>query len=345
MDYDDFQKLYVNVCDGFSLFKLKNKDIFVKHLNYSEKSQLREEYKKYINEAKTSGIMTLKDYTDLYIEKSYWSKQKESEIGSLKIYIENMQKSRGKLLLESQKKQIDELIIENQKKLEDLLNEKKSIIPFTAEEYAEKKYNRFFLYKSLFLDNQFKELFLQNPDDYLDLEDDVYSDLWRELIKLIDFTGIENIKLLAATGFFQNLIMVCGKDGVSPIDFYGKPLVNLTTNQIDLLSFALFYRRCINNATEKIPEDVLSSPEKLINWCESDSSSVAKARKILDKTPNKNKTRGERSGRITSIVGADKSDYNSLGISENSAKSVDLLSEAGKAGGTLSINQVIKKTD
>lgn len=345
MDYDDFQKLYVHICDGFNLFELDGQDLFLKHLNYSEKSLLRGEYKKYITEAKSAGIMTLKDYTDIYISKSYWSKQKESDIGSLRVYIENMQKSRGKLLLESQKKQVDELVVENQEKLENLLAEKKSIIPFTAEEYAEKKYNRSFLYRSLFSDKGLQDHFLPSADDFLEMEEDSYSSLWRALIKIIDFTSVENIKILAATGFFQNLIVICGKDNVSSIDFYGKPIVDLTTNQIDLLSFSLFYRRCINNATEKIPEETLSSPEKLISWCENDSSSSTKAKKIFDKNPNKNKTKGERSGRMSSIVGADRSDYTSLGISENRAKAVDLLSEAGKAGGTLSLNEIIKKTD
>jgi hypothetical protein len=345
MDHDDFQKLYVNIYEGFNFFRFDGTDLFLKHLNYKDKSYLRSEYSKYILEAESSGIMSLKEYTDLYIKKSYWSKEKESEMGSLKVYIENMQKSKGKLLLESQKKQVDDLIAESSEKLQNIINEKKSIIPFTAEEYAEKKYNRLFLFKSLFLDSEFKNSFLDSPEDFLEMEEEKYSNIWMELIGIMDFLSIEKIKLLAATGFFQNLLIICGKENVSSIDFYGKPIVDLTVNQIDLLSFSLFYRRCISNATEKIPEDVLREPEKLIQWCENDSSSINKAKKILEKTPNKNKTRGERSGRITSIVGASKSDYEALGVNQNGIKNVDLLSEAGKAGGAISINQVIKKTD
>lgn len=346
MDYDDFQQLYVHICEGFNVLETDSFGIlFLKHLDYSDKVALSREYKRYISEAKKLGVMSMKEYTDLYIEKKYWSKEKEKEINALEAYIESMQKNKGKLLLDSQKKQVEDLIIENRNKLNEILNEKKSIIPFTAEEYAEKKYNRFYLFKSLFKDKVFNEPFLDSSDSYMDIEEDDYAKLWVKLANIIDILSIKRIKLLAASGFFQNLLMICGKENVSSMDFYGKPMVKLTSNQIDLLSFSLFYRRCINNATEKIPEDILSSPEKLIEWCETDSSSVNKARKILEKTPNKNKTRGERSGRISSIVGADKNDYNKLGISENALKGANLVSEATDSGGLLSINQIIKKTD
>jgi hypothetical protein len=67
----------------------------------------------------------------------------------------------------------------------------------------------------------------------------------------------------------------------------------------------------------------------------------------MDKTPNKNKTKGERSGRISSIVGASASDYKKLGVEDSSValKGIDLLSEAEKLGGQMAIGQIVKKTD
>jgi len=150
---------------------------------------------------------------------------------------------------------------------------------------------------------------------------------------------------LAATGFFQNLLILSGKN-MSAVDFYGKPICSLSINQTDLFSYASNYRRAINAATERIPEYILNSPENLIDWCEDTSDSRDRAKKLMDNTPNKNKTSGERSGRISSIVGATASDYKKLGM-ENGKKAAgtDLLASAEQLGGQMQIAQVVKKTD
>jgi hypothetical protein len=344
MDPDDIQKLYVRVCEGYDRVSIVGLDCFLKHHSYFDRVILKEKYKEGIRIAKSSGIKTESEYLDFYIDKGWWSTSKEDEIRTATHFIDTMKKSREKLILPSQKDQVSKSILEEQGRLDSILLEKKSIIPMTAEEYADKYYNRFYLHYSLFKDPEFK-VFLADSDDYfVEIEDDAYNDVWSKVLGAVNFFKVDSLKYVAAGGFFQNLLVLIGKD-MSIMDFYGKPVSNLTINQTDLFSYASGYRRAINNATEQIPDYILSDPINLIDWCEGGNSSVAAARSLMDRTPNKNKTKGERSGRISSIVGASSSDYKKLGIGGVSSGNTDLLSAAEDSGGEMPINQVIKKTD
>lgn len=345
MELDDIQKIYVKICSGYEKITIDGKDCFLKHHDYSDRHILKQKYNDGILIAQKNGIKTEKDYLEFYMEKGWWSKSKEDEIRTTSAFIENLKKSKERLILPSQKEQVAKTIIEEEDKLSKVLVEKKSIIPITAEEYANKYYNRFYLHYTLYRDIDFKTPFAETPEYFIErVDEDVYNTMWQEVFNVIDLFKLENIKYVAASGFFQNLLLLIGKE-MSVIDFYGKPVSHLTINQIDLFSYAASYRRSINNASERIPDYILSNPLNLIDWCESGNSSSGKAKSLMDRTPNKNKTKGERSGRISSIVGATSSDYQKLGIGGVSSGKSDLLSEADNSGGQMTINQVIKKTD
>lgn len=346
MEFDDIQSLYTRICDGYEKIKINGQVCFLKHHSYFDRNLLKKKYNEGILLAEEKGIKKEKDYLDFFIEKNWWSKDKEDQIRTLSAFVESLKKSKEKLLLPSQKQRVEKTIEEEESKLYSLLSERKGIIPMTAEQYADRYYNKFYLYYSLYKNLELNQLFAPSEFYFLEeLSDQEYDHLWDEVFKTIDSLKSENIKYLAATGFFQNLLMLAGKE-MSAYHFYGKPVTQLTINQSDLFSYASSYRRSINNSTEIIPEYILSDPLNLIDWCEGGGSSSGKAKGMINKTPNKNKTKGERSGRISSIVGANSSDYKKLGIAEStSVANVDLLSEAEKTGGQLVMNQVVKKTD
>jgi hypothetical protein len=347
MEFDDVQNIYIKICLGYERLSINGVECFLKHHHYFDRSLLKKKYKEGILIAEKNGIRTEKDYLDFYIEKGWWSQSKEDEIRTLSAFVENLKKSKEKLLLPSQKESVAKTIKEEEGKLFSILSEKKSIIPMTAEQYADKYYNKFYLYYSLYQDELFKKPFAPNENYFVeDLDDTSYDFIWGEVFNVIELFKTENIKYVAASGFFQNLLLLGGKE-MSAFDFYGKPVVSLSINQADLFSYGTSYRRAINNATEVIPDYILSDPLNLIGWCEGGSSSSSRAKSLMDRTPNKNKTKGERSGRITSIVGASSTDYKKLGVGDLNTlpKDLDLLSEAEKSGGEMAINQVVKKTD
>jgi hypothetical protein len=346
MEFDDIQDIYLKICSGYETFSVGGEIFFLKHHSYADRFFLKKKYDEGIIIAQKNGVKTEKDYLDFYIEKKWWSQSKEDEIRTITAFVENLKKSKEKLLLSSQKESVARTIKEEEEKLSQLLLEKKSIIPMTAEQYAEKYYNKFYLHRSLYRDESLSVFYAKSENYFVeDLGEYEHNLIWENIFKSINLLKNENIKYLAASGFFQNLLILTGKE-MSATDFYGKPVVSLSINQSDLFSYGASYRRAINNSTEVIPSYILSDPLSLIDWCEGGNSSSSRAKSIMDKTPNKNKTKGERSGRITSIVGANTSDYKKLGVGDpSSSRAIDLLSEAEKSGGEMAINQVVKKTD
>jgi hypothetical protein len=345
MEIDDIQNIYIKICLGYEPLTIGGEECFFKHHLYRDRVILKEKYREGVSIAQKNGIKTEKDYIDFYVDKGWWSQKKEDEIRTISAFLENLRKSKEKMIVPSQREQIAKTIVEEENKLWSIISEKKSIIPMTAEQYADKYYNKFYLHNSLYRDTEFKTRFASSEQYFIEnLDDDSYDSIWGQILNLIDLLKIENIKYVAASGFFQNLLVLIGKE-MSIFDFYGKPVTQLTINQSDLFYYGSSYRRSINNATEVIPEYILSDPLNLIDWCEGGHSSSGKVKSMMDKTPNKNKTKGERSGRISSIVGASSSDYKKLGIGGVASGGSDLLSAAEESGGEMPINQIIKKTD
>ena len=342
MEIEEVKGLYLDICNGYNEIEIDNSIYYFKHHDYFDRARLNKIYKRGLQIAKENGIKTSSESADFYIEKGWWSSDKEKEISSISAFIDGLKKGRDKMLLESQKEQSSLMIQEQEKKLSDLLSEKRSIIPITAEEYADKYHSRYYLYESIFKDSNFAKKISDSEDFFTEMEDDLYSDTWSKAYDIIKKFTIDNIKYVSATGFFQNLISICGD---SSFYFYGKPVVDLTLYQHDLFFYASRYKKIISNTTENIPNHILSDPKSLISWCEGGIGSSAKAKTMMDKTPNKNKTKGERSGRISSIVGATGSDYRSLGMKDSGSGKGNLLEEADSSGGSLDISKVIKKTD
>jgi hypothetical protein len=341
MTLDEVQDLYLGVCRGYSEITIDSSARFLKHQSHTDRLALRKIYNEGLKIASDNGVKTAAESTEFYIEKGWWSKAKEDEVASISAFIEGLKKGREKMILASQRQRSSEMIAEEEEKLSSLLREKRSIIPITAEEYAEKYYNRHFLFQTIFEDANCTKKISDSEDYFSEMEEDLYFDTWSRVYKAIDFFKIENIKYVAATGFFQNLISVCG-DQLSSFHFYGKPVVDLTLYQHDLFFYASRYKKILNSSTETIPDYILSDPKNLIDWCEGGGSFSNKAKSMMEKTPNKNKTKGDRTGRISSIVGATSSDYESLGMKSSKG---DLIQDANSSGGSLDIGGVIKKTD
>ena len=164
MEFDEIQRLYSKICAGYEKLIIDNKECYFKHHLYFDRVKLKDKYNLGISIARDNGIKTEKEYLEFYIDKGWWSKSKEDEIRTLSSFVESLKKSKEKLILPSQKEQVARTIIEEQEKLNLVLAERRTIIPMTAEEYADKYYNKFYLYCSLFKDQDFLNPFVENPD-------------------------------------------------------------------------------------------------------------------------------------------------------------------------------------
>ncbi len=92
-----------------------------------------------------------------------------------------MNKTKSKLVLQAQIDQLKKEIIQNENDLQKLVHEKESIIGFTAEEYANRKINEYYMQISVLRPdgtNMFTE------EEFDELDQNMFMRLWGSIIRM-----------------------------------------------------------------------------------------------------------------------------------------------------------------
>jgi len=337
--------LYPDIIKGYSFFNIGGicKPFYFAHFTHVTQQESRNIYLDELEKIKKRGVKTEQQFINSAIKNKWWSKKNEDSIREKRDFIRSLRENSARAFLVAQKKAIDDEIKNESGELAKLLDERAGLVSSCAESIAMKKSEDYILLNCVYSDKDLsKKLFEDfDLDDFSENEATAYSSsIWSVNLKFSD----EKIKRLAASSFFQGLVRICPDD--SAHSFYGKSVSELTVFQSSLFTYGNFYKKCIKNSTEKIPDHVFSDPESLISWCEGLSNS-SRIKKNLDRNPNAKKTKGERSGRISSIVGATTEDYKNLGLVDDSPKikQKGLIEMAREQGGALGIIDAVKATD
>ena len=215
---------------------------------------------------------------------------------------------------------------DKEQKLESLNKERDELLGLTAEKYALKKSNEFLLYLTLYKDASFKyRVFEEDKDDFFDIEDSdlmEYINIYKKFNVMFD---TENIKKIAVSSFFMNNFFHCEDN---PYYFYGKPIVQLTQNQMQLFYIAKNYKYLLTKNGEN-PPNTVESLSDLVDWYENRSSASNLKDKIAD----------DKLGQT--YIGASKEELKMI-ASSSKEEVVDLNEESNKAGGELSFEQILK---
>jgi hypothetical protein len=319
-------RIYSEICRGFSVDIVEKTHIYYKHPTLSEHFSTYSNYDLFIQEGKKKGLQTEKEQVEQAIKGGWWDSEKESKIIFFKKTIENLHKTREKLLYHSQKVEIEKQIKQNEAILITYNKERREIVGYTLENYANSRLTEelliFFTYKN----KDFTER-LFTKDEYYDLSEehvekiknsfDAYSQVFNN-----------NIRNIAACGFFQNLVYL-NEDAYS---FWGKPTTQCTKYQIDVLLYGKMYKNMIRNYSENgknIPDEILNDPDNFVEWVDNQSRDP-----VIKSRNKKSKTGG--SNTLSSTVGATKDDLDKLGIKVEKLKgNKSLLELAAEKGGTL----------
>lgn len=319
------KKIYIEILNGSSLLEgTFFGNLYLKHLDVFDTEEIDEKRDQFIERATKEGLPTEEVRTKEIIESGDWSTAKDEEVRDLREYIAGMIRTKSKLFLRSEINRLDEQIKENQKKIDILISEKLELVGFTAENYADKKINDFYILYTLYKDKDLKEKhFSESSLDEIS-DDDLFkiSSFYSQNLKRFKE---ENLKRIALSSFFLNNFYSC-KD--NPFVFYGKPVVKLTYYQNDLFSFGRYFKHLLSEMKHQPTPEQLDDPNSLLG-----SYNIAK---------NSEKTLSRSTEGATTIVGATKEDLKAMGISENKGEVVDLVKEASKKGGTLSMQDLMK---
>ena len=326
MERQELKLVFSEIVEGYSLTRSELfGDLKIKHINNydSAKTDIKNNY--YFEKAVSQGLPKREEKLEYLIKEKLWDPEKDKEADRLKEMLKGMNRTKSKLFLQAQIDAIKKDIADNEIKLSNILAEKESVIGFTAEEYANRRINEYYMHISV-LDEEGKQLFGENEFD--ELEQDQVNDIMRVYEKNNRKFKAEILKKISLADFFTNIFYLC-EDNV--FNFYGKPVIDLTFYQIEIYSYGRYFKSIIQNSEEKIPDHIVEDPDKLIEWAESSKN----VKEVLEKSS------GDAESGASSIMGATKQDLAKAGIDENQDV-IDLSQKAQEKGGRLTMEDMMK---
>lgn len=316
--------LYSEILRGYSVRHLKPfGDFYIQHFSQLDSSGVEEKREEYFQKAISVGIPTEEESIELNIREGLWSKEKEREIVDLKMSLSRAQETKNKLTLKSQKIQFDRKIKDYQSKLEEIQFERYELFGLTAENFAAKKMNEYYIFKAAKSDETLSKTFF-SEEDFNDLEDpqvDSLAALYAEFMS--DFSP-ENLKRIALSIPFMDIFNLCNDNAR---ELFGRPIYQLTFFQREIFATARYFKNVLSESKYKPSLDMYEDPDQLIEWMGSGS------------TGSQSRDDSDREG-ATSYVGATQEDLKGLGV--DTSDSISLSKEAAKKGGSLDMRDIMR---
>ena len=321
--------MFIDILKGYSLSYYKSNKLYFKHNTSFDSGEIDHLKQEFIEKAKRNGLPTEDQKEEYLILEGIWSKESNEKIKKLKSDISTLRQTKSKLFKSDDINEFNKQIDEKKLELITLTVERKDLLGFTVEDYANKKINEYYMFNSLFKDKNLKDRYFSEQEfDELENKDiseilTIYNDINKNFIET-------NLKKISLSSYYLSLFNLCDENAYN---LYGKPIIYLTFYQMEIFGYARYFKNALSEAKHKPANEYYEDPEKLIEWLESSKN----VEEVLTKSENNlSKTEGAIA---TSIVGAKKEDLAKIGKDENS---ISLHKEAQKKGGVLSMEDLMK---
>lgn len=258
--------IYFDIINGFSVDE--ETGIFVKHLTEKENAELIRHKLFLIDKFQKDGIPSYEEKLTELIKEGIWSNEDEDKIIELKYHITDNEKFLSKTIPE-QWHILQKIIDQKKSELHLKLLEKRELMGRTAEDFANKNSENYFIFLSLYKDEKLK--LFNSYKDFENLEEseiDNYSNLMEKCLSKIKE---ENIQKISVMPFFLNSFAYA-KDRIEV--FLNRPISEITPYQLYLISCG---QKNINvlEKSEGTPPDLLVGNvnfEDVIKWYDSNYS-------------------------------------------------------------------------
>ena len=259
---------YSEILRGYSSFFYNKRLTYIKHLNQLDISLIDIKRQEYIEYFKSKSVPTSSEKLEKIISNGSWTQEKDKEIDEIKSFILNLQHTKKKHTIKKDKDLVDKEIEKYNERFIKLIIEKDKLMGKTADTRANRKIGEYYLFISLYKSPDLEtKLFDEEEFDFLDeIELNKLQKLYNEKTCHLD---LDNLKRIALMPYFFNLYVLAGDN---LINLFGKPLINLTTYQIELIQNAKNYKNILQNSKNPPPPECLSDPQKLLEWFDKSES-------------------------------------------------------------------------
>lgn len=311
----NLRRVYADICRGYSTAIWRDEPLYVKHLTHYDQVDIDVYYERALRVAKGRGFKTQAERLKWLSDRGLWVRRDESDLDMQRAYVDNLAKTRAKLYLKSQIESLGKTLDEARAKLIKDTMRRDTLIGLTCEQVADQRIQFHYIHLSCYRDRA-----LSHPTfslaDLSQLDDDESNELISFYVNVIQRFDIEAIRRAALAPYFTNHFYLCGDQLHT---FFGKPLCDLTSHQVNLLSYGRYYRDILS--ANKVPDEIKTNPDKLEEYV----NKSAAFKQAIAKT-------GGEGGRV-GIVGATPDDFKALGIEDGS----QAMHEAAKAGYTSAV--------
>lgn len=322
MSDEEYISIVGEIFDGYTEFEFHGQTVYLKHFSIRDQRYIHQYYDKYKTIAINKGIPTEKEMLEQLREDGLWSNDDDIKIINLELELDNLKQTKLNLILPSQKDSLQNQIDKINQELFSLKTNRREIVGRTAEDFASVRSNEEFIRFILYHDKDFKKHFF-TEEEFSNLSEDKL----KTIMKFYSFCNLrlneDNIQNCVLRDFFN--MYLSQTEDVSA--FYGKPIINLSVFQLKLALYAKVFFN-IFQYNDDIPESIKKDPSALLRFAESKKN----------KNDHGSKFRNRDEG-ATAVFGATKEDLNFI---DPNAKKVSLTEEAGKKGGVLTMEDMIK---
>jgi len=329
VDKPHYRKTFRDIVRGFSDVLIDGQTFYIKHLSALDQVDIDDVREKYLNAAIDRGIPTEKSIIDELIKDEIWSEDKDKEIERLEEFVANLKNNKSQLVLKSAIDKQNKSIKESEEKISQLQQEKTELIGISAESYADKRSNDYYIIKSFFEDEELKNPLFPKEEDYNEL----YSE---DIVKFISsynktFEMFDELKIQKM--ILQDFYYIYFPFSDDTVGFFGNPVCHLTYNQLKLIVYTKIFKNIFEQNTN-IPNSIKKDPEALMDYGNISDEAKSKMQKQLENA---------KDGTASTLFGATEEDYEYAGLQKPSDQTgVSLTKEAEKKGGSLNMQDLMK---
>lgn len=298
--------VYGDIIVGFSVLNLEDEVFYSKHLTVFDLIVLEKINEDIEKEGASKGFISEEEKLKNLDKTNDWKTEDEGLYQQEKKEIENLNKTIEKIFIESQRKVLEKERSPKEKKHQKKKQERASLVGQTLEHFKEKRENEESIRISLYKDKQLTTPAFSRKE-YSEIDDDFFLEIINKYNKEAQRFSEENIKKIAASGFFLNPFFLSDNNCFS---FFGKRVIDLTFFQQNLFSKGILYKS-IFAQDKKPPESFYEDIDKLVGWFDS----MIEVGGSSSKKKGANKKEGTSLG---SIVGASKEEMEVLANKEGS---------------------------
>lgn len=271
---------------GYSESSFHSRDLFFKHFSILDIEAIREHYEDTLERLLKEGLPSDEDKIKEAQERGLWSESHKTQVSELTHKIKGMNTTLQKAFIPKQVDTLKSRISEAEKELKSLIDQKESLKLGSAESFARRASNEYYLFFSS-RDKDGEPFFDQEEFD--DLEDSDIIELTLSYNASVGLITPDKLKRIAISPFFVNMFGVCDNSA----DLFGGTIIDMTCFQTQLIGYAKQFKHVFQNFQD-IPPDIQEDPDKLMEWAvmKSNASKPKPKSSIFDQVRNSKKSLG-----------------------------------------------------